>query len=137
LARSDLHRLVRPAAAVGSAVAASELDRRRIAASEASALAAQRRRRRRSRGIANVRAAPRPAQMIITQISDSETFPNTNDTRTVSEFETMKATSQIATRATITNATICLRSSDVADARGTFDCSDPGGFVFAVLMMNL
>lgn len=48
--------------------------------------------------------------MIITQMSDRERSPNTNETFTVSELETMNATSQAAARATMIKAAVRLTS---------------------------
>jgi hypothetical protein len=53
--------------------------------------------------------------MIITQISEIFTWPNTNETRTDSEFDTMQATSHIATRAMMTRATARLRFGALRD----------------------
>jgi hypothetical protein len=86
------------------------------------AQARNRQRRRLRRGIPNARMAPSTAQMIITQISDRDTCPMTNETLTVSEFDTMNATSQSATSARITSATRRLRSGLV---RRCVDCSGP------------
>lgn len=55
--------------------------------------------------------------MIITQISDSVTSPNTNETRTVSEFDTMNATSQMATSAITANTAMRFRSGPLDDCR--------------------
>ena len=73
--------------------------------------------RRVKRGTAQARIAPSAAQMIITHIKESVTSPNTNETLTVSEFDTMNATSQIPAIAERTSAAIRLRSAAEDRAR--------------------